>query len=80
MIQPEEFFEILQEGATDENLVKLGTIDPAYTSGRPKIKFDNESAISSKSYPYFSSYTPIAGDRVMLIKAGHTWVVMSKII
>ena len=56
--------------------VKLGTIDPDYTSGRPSIVFDGESVPSVKQYPYLSTYTPQAGDRVMLIRN----VVVGKIV
>lgn len=43
------------------------TIDPAYTSGRPKLIKDGETTVQGKPYPYLSSYTPAANDRVFII-------------
>ena len=51
-----------------EKLVRFATIDSAYTSGRPSVVFDGEDTATLKKYPYISTYTPIADDRVMLIK------------
>lgn len=59
---------------------KIGTIDPAYTSGRPKVLFDGEDTLSAKQYPRFSSYTPVAGDRVVLAKMPGGYVIQDKII
>lgn len=60
--------------------VRLGTVDPAYASDRPKITFDGESTISGKQYPHLSFYAPTAGDRVLLLRAGRTWVVIGKVL
>lgn len=56
--------------------VKLATIAPGYTEGRPHIVFDGEAEATLKTYPYLSQYTPVSGDRVMLVKG----VVFGKII
>ncbi|MFO7736975.1 MAG: hypothetical protein R6V46_00740 [Desulfatiglandaceae bacterium] len=37
---------------------KLATIDPDYLSGDPKVQFDGESAITSKTYKVLGGYTP----------------------
>jgi hypothetical protein len=58
----------------------LGTIDAGYVSGRPRVVFDGESAASTRAYPYASSYAPAAGDRVLLVRSGHTWVVLCKVL
>ncbi|KJE26979.1 hypothetical protein LG52_12 [Geobacillus kaustophilus] len=57
----------------------LGVIDPAYSSGRPKVIFDGSTTVSSKTYPYLSSYTPRANDRVILANVGGTHVILGKI-
>lgn len=69
-------------GVVDERRmeVRLGTVDPAYGSGRPKLTFDGESTLSGKAYPHLSSYAPAAGDRVLLLRAGRTWVVIGKVV
>lgn len=57
---------------------KLGRIDPAYVSGRPRIIFEGESQASVKAYPYLSSYTPTAGDVVLLARVGNSYIVLGK--
>lgn len=51
-----------------EKIVQFARVDPNYTSGRPRLIFDGESEVSGKAYPYLSSYTPAANDRVMVVK------------
>lgn len=48
-------------------VVSYAKIDPAYTTGKPKLIFDGETTVTVKHYPYISTYTPKANDRVMLI-------------
>ena len=63
-----------------EKPFSLGIIDPAYSgSGRPKVIFDGSATVSSKTYPYLSSYTPRANDRVILANVGGTHVILGKI-
>lgn len=64
----------------DKRNYKLGTIDSAYSSGRPKIIFDGETVASTKQYPYLGSYTPMASDRVLLLEVGGSYVILGKII
>ncbi len=67
--------------AAAERAPRLGTIDPAYASGRPKIVFDGEVAASGKRYAYLASYTPVAGHRVLLIPVGTTsYVVLGRVL
>lgn len=68
----------LASGAVAE--FKLGVIPANYVSGRPAVTFDGESAPSTKTYPYASSYVPAANDRVLLARVGSTWVVICKIV
>ena len=79
MISPEDFLEIVKSGAKDVQF-KIGAIPGTYVSGRPTILFDGESAASTKTYPYLSSYTPTASDRVLLARVGNGWVVLGRII
>lgn len=66
--------------SSNENLFRLGQIAPDYTSGRPSIIFSGETKPSGKKYPYLSSYKPVAGDKVLLIRAGNSFIVLGKII
>lgn len=63
---PEEFIDMFKNRKM-EKMVKFAKIDSIYASGRPKLIFDGESVATIKTYPYLSSYTPAANDRVMLI-------------
>jgi hypothetical protein len=56
--------------------ISFGTVDPAYVSGKPRIQFDGETIVSGKAYPYLASYTPAAGDRVMIVRG----VVLGKVV
>lgn len=78
---PENFMAILLSLAKQSGSpFKLGTIQGDYVSGRPKIVFDGETATSEKTYPYLGSYTPTAGDRVLVAMVGHSGVVIGKIV
>lgn len=50
-----------------KKLVQFATIDIGYIDGRPRLVFDGESVATVKAYPYISTYTPVAGDRVMVL-------------
>lgn len=81
MIAPEEFLKTVRKADdSDDIVIRMGTIPGGYAGGRPTVQFDGESIASTKTYPYLGSYTPTAGDRVLLVRAGHTWVVLGEII
>ena len=79
MIKAEEFLALVKPDA-GRTVFRLGTIPAGYTSGRPTILFDGESTISTRTYPYLSSYTPAAGDRVLLVMVGHSGVILGKVV
>jgi hypothetical protein len=64
----------------NEKIYRLGYIDSDYLSGRPSVVFDGEELPSEKQYPYISSYTPTANDRVLLLKIADSYVILGKII
>jgi hypothetical protein len=78
MIDTEDFLRITKSDVQPSNF-RLGKIDPAYTSGRPKIIFDGETTASGKQYPHLASYTPAANDRVLLAAVSGSYVVLGKI-
>ena len=59
---------------------RIGTIPGTYSSGRPTVLFDGEATASTKTYPYLSSYAPVAGNRVALLPFGNTWLVIGRIV
>jgi hypothetical protein len=65
---------------TDAPANAIGTIDPAYTSGRPRVLFDGETVLGGKTYPYLASYTPVASHRVLLAPVGTGFVVLGRIV
>lgn len=66
MIRMDDFLDAFKNEDTTR-LVRFATIAVDYTSGRPRLVFDGESTPTGKAYPYMSSYTPKAGDRVMVV-------------
>lgn len=52
----------------------------AVTGGRPVIRFNGETADSSKAYKYLSSYAPTVGDYVLLAATGRTYVILGKVV
>jgi len=75
----DEFLQIIAPDKETPTSFRMGTIPGTYTSGLPTVQFDGETVASTKRYPCFGSYTPKAGDRVLLARVGHGWVVMDKI-
>jgi len=76
-----EFVALISSLNTKEKPFTLGKIDPDYSgSGRPRVIFDGSTTVSSKTYPYLSSYTPQANDRVILANVGRTHVILGKIV
>lgn len=76
-----ETFKALIKSFTNEaQPFSLGTVASNHTSGRPQIVFDGDSSPSTKRYPYLSSYTPTANDRVLLVNIGGSHIVIGKIV
>lgn len=84
MMKPEDFLNIVstqkKEGTRQLNGFKLGVIPLNYVSGRPQVQFDGESSPNTRTYPHLSTYTPTAGDRVLVALVGHGAVVLGKIV
>lgn len=76
MINTEEFLNILKND--EKKVFKLGKIDPGYVSGDPKILFDGETTVSVKKYKTIN-YSPIANDRVLLVRLAGTYLVLGKV-
>jgi hypothetical protein len=67
MLTPNDFLDLMDEKKIDKT-VRFGKIDPSHVSGRPKVLFDGNSTVSTKKFPYVSSYTPAANDRIIVLK------------
>lgn len=68
----------------DTRVIKIGTVQTATLSSSIStctIKFDGETATGGKAYPCLSSYSPKAGDRVVVLPVGSStsWLVLGAI-
>ena len=56
-------------------------INPAWDGTlRPSVIFDGETSATTKGYTYLNSYTPTPGDVVAMVKHGHSWIILGKIV
>jgi hypothetical protein len=76
----DEFVSLMSSLNKTDKTFSLGTISSTHTSGRPKVLFDGDTVVSAKQYPYLSSYTPSANDRVLLVNVGGSHVIVGKIV
>lgn len=58
---------------------RLAVIDAAYTTGKPRVTFDGESVLGARQYAFVGTYQPVAGDRVLMLPVGHTYVILGSI-
>lgn len=68
----------------DARAIKIGVVQVATTTSTVSactIRFDGETATGGKAYPCLSSYTPKAGDRVVVLPVGSqsSWLVLGGI-
>lgn len=61
--------------------VRFGTVAVGYVGGTTPVPvlFDGESG-TPDSYKRCATYSPTAGDRVMLVRKGGTWVIVDKLV
>lgn len=78
---PTELLEIIRTVApAAPPAFALGTVDEAYTSGLPTVRFDDETTASTRGRPHLDGYTPTAADRVLLGRAGGGWVILGRVV
>jgi hypothetical protein len=65
-----------QTGGT--GAIKFGVVT-AVNGSRPEIKFDGENAPSQKMYKKLASYAPAVADRVALMPAAGTYIILGKV-
>lgn len=79
MLTVEDYFG--DSAKKETNTFLYAKVDPNHQGGRPKLIFDSSpTELSRKGYPYLSSYTPTASDRVLCINKCGDIVVLGKII
>lgn len=75
----EAFLDAIQQSSGMSPSFCLGTIAAGYVSGRPAVVFDGETTTTTRHYPYLVSYTPQAGDRVLIALVGHGGVILGRV-
>ena len=65
---------------THASIAALGTVDPAYASGQPRVTIDGTSGLTVAGLQRLSSYTPAAADRVVLALVGGGDVILGKVV
>jgi hypothetical protein len=56
---------------------QTGVVSPSYTSGNPMVTVGSDTSATGP-YEHLASYSPAAGDPVVLVRVGGTWVVIGK--
>lgn len=60
-----------------QETVRIGVVDTALAD-RATVVFDGEDVATTKEY-LCVNYSPTAGDRVCLLRAGHSWIIIGEI-
>jgi hypothetical protein len=57
---------------------KLATVDSTYvgSNGLPKVKFDGDTTLSPNGFSVIRGYRPQANDRVLMVPAGNSYVIV----
>lgn len=56
----------------------LGTIPPGYTSGHPTVTLPNGTVLGPLQYA--DTYTPHAGDTVLCVPVGQTYIIIAAVV
>lgn len=64
---------------TPDDTYKIAKVTSLFEDGCPKLTFIGEEQESRKKYSYIYTYIPSIDDRVLLIKANDTYVIIGKI-
>ena len=73
------FVEATRAPSSAARPVRLAVVSASYASGYPTVTFEGESTESTKGYPYLSSYTPAASDRVVMVPVGSTYLIIGAV-
>jgi microcystin-dependent protein len=73
------FVAATRQPSSADKPVRLAVVDSGYTTGWPKVTFEGESTLSGKQYPHIDSYAPAAGDRVVLVPVGTTYLIVGAV-
>ena len=57
-----------------------GVVDPAYTTGKPKVTLAGAAGLTASGLDRLSSYTPTASDPVLIAVVGSSYVILGKVV
>ncbi len=82
MIDPKAFLDAVAGYAADDGQlpIRLGVVDPAYSSGAPKVTLEGTTTLSVSGFAFVAGYVPMASDRVVLLPAGTTYLILGKVV
>ncbi|WPF64885.1 hypothetical protein YTCETSXE_CDS0089 [Staphylococcus phage MVC_VPHSA2] len=82
MMNSDELVNIITNIAQNNNKSPfvIATVSSSHSSGRPRLKFAGASSDSDITYPYLSSYTPAANDKVFCVQTQGTLLILGKIV
>lgn len=70
-----------QSQSESKTKFRKARISPTWDGSlRPPVIFDGESEASTRTFPYLASYTPVAGDVVLLVSVSHGWIILDRIV
>lgn len=58
----------------------MGTVDPAWTTGKPKVTVDGTAGLTAAGVDALASYTPAAGDRVLIAAVAGSLVILGEVV
>lgn len=80
MSHANDLLRILSGGKEDKPVFAIASIPSSYSgTGRPTLLFDGEQTATTRQYPYLGSYTPTAGDRVLVALLTNSGCILGKI-
>ena len=60
-----------------KTITHIGTIDPNYAGGKPRIALPiNKGELSGKTFRGLKSYIPTAGEEVLVLEIGDTFLIV----
>jgi hypothetical protein len=76
---PGQQIDELQVLFSGDKAYRMAVVDNI-TGNRPYIRFYGENTASQKPYKYLQSYTPVAGDKVLVARVAKTYVILGKVV
>lgn len=70
------FVTATKQPSSSDRPVRLAVVDSGYAGGWPKVTFEGEATLSGKQYAHVDSYAPAAGDRVVMVPVGTTYLIV----